>query len=227
MFENVKFTNRLAFLTGAAAVLILTISLIYYAANNWFRINRIIIRGNISNVTYQDISNMVRNRLTGTFFTLDIEHIQKQLEQISWVKNVHVSRKFPDTININILEYTAIANLGNGKLLSAERLVFNGEDHDGTLPRFDVPVSQLANGLKVYNITNSFATEHKLLIKSMAYNGVGLTKLGFSNGMSVTICGDNVHSSLDILARYWEQLYKIESHIAVVNLCYKDALAIK
>ena len=227
MFDNVKLINRLAFLIGAIAVSILAISLMYYSANNWFQINKIIVRGNISNLTQENVSKMVQNRLHGTFFTLNIDIIQREFEKLPWVKNVHVTREFPDTINVFIVEYQPIINLGNGKLLSQERLIFNGVDPKKQLPLFIVPNNQISNALNLYDEIKPFISRHKTELKLMVFNGVGLTKIGLSNGMIVTICGGGVPNQLKLLDKYWMQLQQVESNIISINMCYKNALAIK
>lgn len=227
MFGNVKFVNRLAFLIAAAAIFILAISFIYYAMNNWFRIDRIIVRGNVENLNSAQLESMVRNRLKGTFFTLNIDIIQKEFEKISWIKSVHVEREFPDTINVNVVEYKAIANLGNGKLLSEEKLIFNGTDPESRLPVFTTPNNQIDKALEVFVAIKPFMEQHNLTLKYMVYNGVGLTKLGFTNSMTIVACGYPVSSRLQLLDQYWSQLTKIESNISSINMCYKNALAIK
>ncbi|MBY0379088.1 MAG: FtsQ-type POTRA domain-containing protein [Burkholderiales bacterium] len=227
MFDNVKLINRLAFLIGAIAVSILALSLVYYSINNWFQINKIIVHGNVSNLTQENVSKMVQNRLHGTFFTLNIDIIQREFEQLPWVKDVHVTREFPDTIKVSIIEYQPIINLGNGKLLSQERLIFNGLDKKNQLPLFTVPNNQIDNALSLYDEIKPFISGHRTELRSLVFNGVGLTKIGFSNGMIITICDGGVFSQLQLLGKYWKYLQQIESNITSINMCYKNALAIK
>jgi cell division septal protein FtsQ len=61
----------------------------------------------------------------------------------------------------------------------------------------------------------------------MFYNGVGLTKVEFSDGLKITICGSDLNSSLALLNKYWSQLHEIEPNLLYINMCYKDAIAIR
>jgi len=227
LFDNVKLINRLSFLIGIVAVFILLMSLVYYGLNNWFQINQIIIRGNVPNLNNDYVSRLVRNNLTGTYFTLNISKIKEEFEKVPWVKSVYIEREFPDTIRVNIEEYEPIINLGHGRLLSKEKLVFGGDDTDGKLPLFMVAESRLDKALLVYEQIKPFMAVHNLELKSLWYNGVGLTRIKLSNNMEVVICGDNIVSNLDTLSKYWNNLMQIESNISTVNMCYKDAFAIK
>ncbi len=227
MLDNIKAVNRLSFLIGALAVFILLFCLCYYVAYNWFRINRVTITGNIAHITKDKLTYITENKLKGTFFTLNIDAVQREFQQIPWVKNVHVTREFPDSITVTVTEYNAIANLGDGKLLSEDRQIFAGQDEKGNLPLLITSYSNITDALNLYSLIQPFMTEHHITLKSMAYNGVGLTKLGFSSGLNVTVCGSDIVKNLQVLNKYWRQLYQMESQLAMINMCYQDALAIK
>ncbi len=227
MLDNIKAINRLAFLIGALGVFILLFCLCYYIGYNWFRINRVIITGNISHITSAQLTYITDNKLKGTFFTLNIDAVQREFQKIPWVKSVHVTREFPDSITVTVTEYNAIANLGSGKLLSEDKQIFAGTDEKGELPLLIVASANISKVLNVYAQIKPFMNTHNITLKSITYNGVGLTKLSFSNGLNVTVCGSSVPNNLDLLHKYWNQLYLIEPNLSDVNMCYKDALAIK
>jgi cell division protein FtsQ len=211
---------------GVVAVFLLIASLVYYGLNNWFQINRIIISGNVPNLNKDYVSRLVRNNLTGTYFTLNIRTIKEEFEKVPWVKSVYVEREFPDTIRVNIEEYEPIVNLGNGRLLSKEKLIFGGDDLDNKLPVFTINESQIDNALLAYEQIKPFMALHNLQLKSLWYNGVGLTKMKFSNSLEITLCGNSISNSLDTLNKYWNQVPQIESKVTTVNMCYKNAFAI-
>ena len=230
MFNNVKLTNRLSFLIGAIAVFLLMVSLVYYGVNNWFRITRVVVSGNVPNLTEDLVTKLISNRLTGTYFTLNIASVQKEFEKVAWVKSVHVEREFPDTIHVNIVEYVPIINLGHGKLLSKEKFIFKGYDIEKKLPLFTTPDSQIENALLVYEQLKPFMLLHNFQLNSLEYSGVGLTKIGFKNelaNLNITMCSNNISSELVVLNKYWEQVFQIESKITLINMCYKNALAIR
>ena len=227
MLDNIKFVNRLAFLIGSIAVFILSACFVYYATYHWFKIKKIIVQGNISHITRDEILSLVQNKLHGTFFTLNIDKVQNTFEQIPWIKSVHVTREFPDIITINVVEYKAIANLGNNRLLSEERQIFVGTDAQKKLPLFLIPDGQIASGLSTFDKMKPFLNKHNESLNVMVYNGVGLTKLTLSSGMQVVLCGGDVEQNLQLLDKYWLQINQIESGVSYINMCYKNALAIK
>ena len=227
MLDNIKFINRLSFLIGAIAVFILSACFVYYAVYNWFTIKHIIVKGNVSHLTSKELSSMVQHKLTGTFFTLNIDKVQNEFMQIPWVKSIHVTREFPDTITVNVVEYTASINLGNNRLLSEDKQIFAGQDADGTLPLFLVSDVQIPNALDIFDKIKPFLNTHHEALKTMFFNGAGLTKLTLSDGMQIVLCGNDIVANLQLLDKYWAQLIQIKPNVSYINTCYKNALAIK
>ena len=227
MLDNIRFVNRLAFLIGAIAIFILSACFVYYATYHWFRIKKIIVQGDVSHITKNDVLALVQNKLYGTFFTLNIDVVQNTFEQIPWIKSVHVVREFPDSITIHVVEYNAIADLGNNRLLSEDKQIFVGSAPQGKLPLFMVPDGQISNALSTFNKIKPFLNKHNEALKTMSYNGVGLIKLTLSSGMQIVMCGGDVAINLQLLDKYWLQVGQVESGVSYINMCYKNALAIK
>ncbi len=207
------------------AVMIIMIACVFYVLNSWFKINHVIVKSNSSDVTAQQINELISKKLFGTFFTFNIDKIQQQFSTLSWVRNVYVTREFPDKIIIDIVQYQPIINLGNGKLLSSEDLIFNGYDKSGKLPLFNVPSNQLKNALKIYEQLKSFMQAKQLTLKSFTFH-VGLMKFIFTNNMSIVMCGNNIDNQLSILNKYWTQVEQFESGVSSFNMCYQNAFTI-
>lgn len=73
-----------------------------------FRLETVIIRGNKHIDTQTLVSSL--NADVGTpLFSIPLDKIYKELKNISWIKDVTLQRKLPDTIAINIIERVPIA----------------------------------------------------------------------------------------------------------------------
>ncbi len=226
MLSNVKLINRFAYLTGGLAIFILLLSLIEYGVNNWFLINRIIITGKIKHVSAKQVSYIAENRLQGNLLTLDIDSLQEEFRQIPWVKDVTVSREFPDSITIELSEYDAIARLNNEALITQDGQVFDGADDSIGLPTFDVPLKNVHEAISDYHQIEPILALRKLQVSKLDINGVGITKIEFSNGLHVTICGSEFAKQIELLDQYWDKLYSINAGLSYINMCYKNAFAI-
>lgn len=226
-FYNAKFINRLAYLVGAIAVFVLLFSCILYVVENKFKVEHITVTGNINRVTKDQLLGVARDDLHGTMFTLNIDELQYEFKKIPWVKSVSVSRTFPDSITVNILEYDAIAHYGtDGDFVSPNGQVFFGVINDPSLPTFYGPTQNVPDLLKIYNASGALFTPQNIKIITLKWIGEGVVKATFSNNLNVVICGPNFKDKLVSLSKYWEALYIINPGLEYVNMCYKDAVAI-
>src|SRR3990167_8742952 len=159
MLDNVKLINRFAYLIGGLAIFLLLVSAIEYGINNWFLIDRVTITGNINHVSAQQFSYIAENRLEGNLLTLDIDSLQEEFRQIPWVKEVTVSREFPDSITVSLTEYNAIARLVDNGLVTQDGQVFDGADDSVTLPIFNVPLKNIHEAISDYDQVQPILTK--------------------------------------------------------------------
>lgn len=227
VFDNVKFINRLTYLIFGLAIFIITTSAAIYFVQNLFKINQIIITGNTSHITNEQLSYIAQNKLRGTLFTLDIDSLQREFRRIPWVKSVTVTREFPDIIRVNVKEYEVLARFNDDSLISKDGWIFNGADDSTTLPVFTALPSQVPQLLADYNkIEPVIGRQKKLNVTQITLKGQGIVRLIFSNSLEVVICDGDVTTSIDLLLRYWDDLYKLNPNLNYVNMCYKNAVAI-
>lgn len=225
-FYDAKFINRVAYLVGAVAVFVLLFSCILYIIENKFCVEHITVTGNINRVTTDQLLGVARDDLHGTMFTLNIDELQYEFKKIPWVKSVSVSRTFPNSITVNILEYDAVAHYGvDGDFVSPSGQVFLGVINDPALPTFYGPELNVPDLLKIYNAGAQLFTTQNVRITTLKWVGVGIVKATFSNNLNIVMCGPNFKDKLAILSKIWQQLYTINPGLNYVNMCYKNAIA--
>ncbi len=226
ILDNVKFLNRSSYLIGILAVLILLFSGIDYAVQRRFHIQHIVIEGDIKHVTKEQLSYIAKNRLKGTLFTLNISSLQQEFRQIPWVKEVTVSREFPDTIIVDISEFNALARFGEEGLISEEGKIFEGADSNIDLPTFYVSVNQIPDALKDYKILSELLKNHSISLSKLFLARTGIMRFELSNNLTITICGNDIENQVDLISQYWDRLYQLNPKLNSINLCYKNAMAI-
>ena len=226
IFDNEKAVNRLAYLIGAFSVFIVLASAVLYVLQNWFTIDRITIKGNTRHITQEQLSYIAKNRLRGTFFTLDINSLQREFLQVPWVQSVTVTRDFPDAITVNVNEYDAIARFGDEGLVSVKGNVFSGADDSTTLPVFNGMLKQVPNFLDDYQALKPLLHDKNINLNRLDVTASGITKIYFSNDLQVIICNVNIASNIEILSKYWDKLYQLNPNLNYINMCYKNAVAI-
>lgn len=130
-----QFANALY--AGAAALLA-------YALFAWllslpvFAMKRIDVRGQLSHVSEENVRLVASRSVRGNFFTVDLEEVRAAFEKLPWVREARVSRRWPDTLVVELAEHVPLARWNDGELVSREGEVFKAAAEPG-LPRFSGP----------------------------------------------------------------------------------------
>lgn len=228
MLANIKFINRLSYLIGVLAVLIIIMSIGIYITDRWFRIERIVVTGDMRHISRAQLEYTAKYKLHGTFFTLNLNRVEQVFNQIPWVKNVVVERDFPDGINIKITENVALARWNDNSFISSDGHIFTGDDTSNSdkLPIIYAENKQAEDVIKLYNSLTPVLSGHNVALDKLYYVGAGLTKLYLSDNLQVVVCGTEVSKRLKMLFGYLPRLYAINPNLSYVNMCYKGAVAI-
>ncbi len=226
MFDNTKLINRMSFLIASLAVGIIVFSLVNYVFRSWFIVDKILVNGNFSYLNANTFKVALQNKLYGNLFTIDLDNLQDDFKQIPWVHDVTITRQFPNTIEVNVSEYNAVAKLSDNELISSNGKVIFVNSSTESLPFFDVAIKNSSEALTDYDILKPILKKRNLRLVELKINDTGIFKIILSNNLEVTICGTDFVKNIMILDEYWDRLYKLNPHLSVVNMCYKNGMAI-
>ena len=201
---DTKRNQRITFLCYLLSAIFLVIAACFFIANNMFRVDKIIIKGDVSKVTKTQLEYVANNKLHGTFFTLNISELQSQFKMLPRVKDVTVERVFPHNNE-----------------------VFDGADDNESLPILNVEPDKAVWAYQQYLLINKVLNEHDMNIKSIRSDNSRVLYIGTSNGKELVICTQNLSKILDKLDAYWSDLVQINPSFTYMNFCYNNSVAIK
>lgn len=224
--NNVQFNNRIAYLVNSLSILLLLISLAYYATHNWFKVKRIIIEGNMKHVTPVQLTYIANNKLHGTFFTLNIEELKEQFETLPWVKKVVLKREFPHTIIVHVDEYNAVARIGDEDLLADDGEVFDGADDNVNLPTLYVSSDKAEEAYGKYKEIESVIIKHNDRIVNLWMSDPRIITVATESNLKITFCDQDLSLKLNHLDVYWDRIHGVNPGVTSMNFCYKNAVAI-
>lgn len=136
-----------AALVAMAGIVLLAGAGIWFVQRPWFDLRQIDLRaadgGGLRHVNANAVRAALLGRLSGNFFTLDLERARRVFESVPWVAAVSVRRGWPDRLLVTVTEHRAIAVWDDGRLLSDRGLLFvaNLDEAEvaGPLPAVDAP----------------------------------------------------------------------------------------
>jgi len=136
MWDDAKQMNAVAatlYAVVAAAML--------WAGTAWlvrqpaFAWREVVVQNPLERASAAHLEAVVREELSGTFFTMDLHRAQQALAQVPWVRNVALRRQWPHRLEVEVEEHTPFARWNDTGLVNSRGEVFNAEAKD-ELPQF-------------------------------------------------------------------------------------------
>ena len=163
--------------------LLLTLLLILFVAD-WllqpdkFQIEEILVYGESGNSGGEQVKEAVQNALDGNFFSISLERLENEVEQLPWVFSASLRRQWPPTIVINVVEAELAARWGTDKWLSLAgdlivRPVNEKWDHS-TLAQLDGPEDQVDVVWKVFRQWSGKFASVGLSLDALSLSSTGL-----------------------------------------------------
>jgi len=154
---DVRMMNAMASMLMVVAVVLALVALLGWAARlPMFAIQGVRVQGDVSHYNAITLRANVMPRLSGTFFTMDVNAARQAFETMPWVRQAIVRRDFPNRLKVQLQEHQAVAFWGpdgDSRLVNSYGEVFEanvGEIDQDNLPRLNGPDGQSAQVLAMH-----------------------------------------------------------------------------
>ncbi len=165
-----------------------------------------------------------------SFFRLDVEDLRERLQQIDWVQRVSVVKKWPDTVQVRLLEHEPVAIWNDKRLLNQSGQVFAVADVEALsdLPRLhgrDVTAPAVWDQ---YQRFNNLLQATGADIQSVTVSDRGAWQMVLRNGMKIRAGSRQLDARLGRLADSWDALMRLGRGVPeYVDLRYPNGFASK
>ncbi|MBU0620260.1 MAG: cell division protein FtsQ/DivIB [Gammaproteobacteria bacterium] len=136
MWDNAPLLRSIAnALFGISLVLVLYGAARYVLQLPVFPLRAVELTAAPQRVPVAALEKLVREKVSGNFFTVDLERTRQAFEQLPWVRKVSVRRKFPWSLEVEVEEQVVLARWNGTELVNTHGEVFAGKvEHK--LPEF-------------------------------------------------------------------------------------------
>jgi cell division protein FtsQ len=139
MWDRPDLLNRAANALFAIAVLLVAWGAVWHLVHQpVFALRHVQITGDARHVTRAQVEAIVKNEVKGTFFTLNLPQLRSAFEKLPWVREANLRRRWPDRLEVNVVEHVPLARWGTTALVNMQGEVFHAA-YDGKLPVFVGP----------------------------------------------------------------------------------------
>ncbi|MGK0297296.1 MAG: cell division protein FtsQ [Gammaproteobacteria bacterium] len=192
-------------------------------------VRHVSISGEFKYLSPISLQKRVSEVVTGGFFNVNVETIQKVLMEEPWAKEVSVNRTWPDRITVTIREQIAIARWGDSGLMSSDAQIFYPDP--ATFP--DNQPIVYGPDSSVRQIMEYLLQIQKVLPKELTVNELILSErrswdLKLNNGAIMRLGKENVVGRIEKFFNYYTHR-KISNfeQIEYVDMRYTNGFVIR
>lgn len=160
----------------------------WLATEQW-PVRRLQIKGEFVHVSDEQIREALIPHLRKGFFALPLDQVQDTLAALPWVAQVQVSKRWPDTLEVLILEHRPAAFWGDDQLLSEQGVLFSVPDDPLTLdlPHFHAQSRDVQAVVDMHaEAQRLFATQQRA-VTQVRHSGRGSWSLQLQDGAVVML----------------------------------------
>lgn len=192
------------------------------------------INGEFSRVTRDQVAEQVYGSMGNSFIRLDLERIQRQLEEMAWVDSAKLARAWPDGVDVTIIEHKPIARWGQRDALNHRGEVISLESDDRNRGLLEgLPELDGIDGME-----RQVMDQYQALTKALADHGLSIRRLRCDVGRSWSMeLNEDVHVNIgrdQVMGRvsrflivFETQLQQRWAELISVDLRYFNGVAVK
>lgn len=228
MWDNHRLLGALAnFLLGAAGLMLLYSGLFWVLHTPAFPVRNINIQGQMKKVTPVQLRYVAEHELTGTFFLLDINKTRAAFEKLPWVKEAQVRRRWPDQLDISVVEHEALARWGDAGLISTDGKWFDAAS-DRPLPVFYGPEGSEKDMAEALGRVEQILAPAGLRPVKLWLSERRAWQVELDNGVKLELGRDRMEERLRRFAAHWgSALAALPYRIEYVDLRYPNGFAVR
>jgi len=201
-----------------------------FAFTAWPAIKNVSIHGEIDVVDRVALKEVVRNHTAGGFLYVQMDQLEQELENLTWVRQASVQRYWPDSLSVNVIQHSPIARWGDAGLMNAYGDLFFPKNIE---PYQNLPLLY-GEEVRAKQLAQTFEKSMQQL-KLLGLQLRGLFEderqskhLVLAGGLVISIGDGEVTEKIDRFKTAYEQFLATKlAKIKKVDLRYTNGLAIE
>ena len=179
-----------------------------------------------AHVTPAEVEAIVKHKLRGNFFTLDLAATRAAFERLPWVRRVAVRRYWPGRLEVTFEEHVPLARWGESDLVNTHGEVFGGT-YDGALPRFSGPAGTAKEIAIQYEYFRRVLAEIGLVPAQVNVSARRAWQMKLENGLTLELGREQIEARLArFVSAYERTLGKLGRRVDYVDLRYSNGFAV-
>lgn len=227
--------RRLAFAVVAGLVVTLGYGVTTWVSGQLDRpVSSVKINGEFTRISQKDVAEVIYDSMGSSFMKLDLEAIQQRLEEQAWIDRVRVARRWPDQLEVTVIEHKPIARWGKTDALNHRGEVIRltdartAEELLRGLPELDGVEGMEQTMMSQYQSLNKMLMDYGLSLKLLACDADRSWTMTLSDGVVIQVGRDQLIEKMRrFLLVYETQLQGQWANLSSIDLRYHNGVAVQ
>ncbi|MCL1039677.1 cell division protein FtsQ/DivIB [Shewanella submarina] len=191
-------------------------------------IESVIIKGDRQYTSDAEIQAALQSLMRRSFFSADVNQVQEALEELPWVYQASVRRKWPARLKVFLQEQQPVAHWNGDKWLNEHGQVFEAPDKEGIdqLPQLAGPDAMAKDVLTSYRQIRELLQINGFGLKSLSLNARHAWRAVLDNGVMLELGREDKMARIQRFINVYPVLAKQPNKVARVDLRYDTGLAV-
>ncbi|NQY04255.1 MAG: FtsQ-type POTRA domain-containing protein [Halieaceae bacterium] len=192
-------------------------------------VEQISVKGSLEHTQREAVESLVQPALVGGFLSADLATMQQQLESLPWIYSANVRRRWPNALEIHVVEQLPIAHWGEAGFLNHEAQVFQSPDAQRWegLPTLRGPEGSARHLVARYQRLEELLAPIGREVVTLIQDPRGQLDAELDNGIHLLLGNDEfVERVQRFVALYQRELRARDESVARVDLRYASGVAV-
>ena len=159
----------------------------WIAGSRW-PMRHLVVTGEFREVSDARVRSVVLPLVQQGFFAVDLDRLRGSLSRLPWVRSVEVRKRWPDRLEVSIVEYKPLARWGGDRMLSENGEIFPAPKVNlSRLPLFDGPDARAAEMISFHGQARPLFLGSGLQVSAVSLSARGSWGLTLSDGTQIEV----------------------------------------
>lgn len=221
----------LCLLLFSAAILGVWMALSWIKDVNQLSFSKLVITGERRYTRDDNIREAILTLDTpSTFTAIDVNAIKNRIKALPWISQVTVRKRWPNELNIHLVEYKPYAKWNNTFYINTEGTIFSLPtllNVNGSFLMLYGPQDSQKKVLKMYRTMQQQLAPHNFSIKSVSMTTRSAWQLVLTNDIQLNIGKQDIKKRLNRFIKLYPLLKQVtDKRIRYIDLRYSSGAAV-
>ena len=192
--------------------------------------DRITVEGDLNRLDRDNLTGVLEPWLGQSFYATDLARVKTYIEQHPWIESAAISRSWPDTLTVEVIEQAPVAYWNGNALINPDGQIFRPREPTlaGAVPEFRGPAGMAQTVLERAGDWSAQLATVGLGIAGIELETRGAWTLQLDNGIAVSLGRDRIDERFErFMAVYRSHLAPIAAAVQAVDARYDNGIAVE